>query len=848
MDDRYSRKRKSNNLIWARDGDGKNAQEHPCYLLDKYCNEHGGWLSSDKVWVEWSSNGTIACIPESRISTTGLSSRRRRTNNNDTKQTGDNNEQTTTNTERAKAIPEQILVEGCALSEVNGTYIQRDKSDKCKGFPLYSKKGRWKGEITDFVFYRDINNSGHGYWYIGLQFESTPSSRFFLPSNCIYKSKINSFDTGTLPPIKGWEAAERGLDPAPTLTYKYKSNDDNITSSVSDSIKVKKEDTKVKKEEYGGETDDEEDDSDRKIAAVPFLVSSSSQLTTKSVYDEDTDDDAAPDPVQSTQLKVKEEAGEDTDDEVAPDTVQSAQVKEEGEDTDDEAPAPDQIQSSQLKSEEDLYGQDTDDEDGKLAPSPVTSAKVKSEHVNSYNMETDDEDNKLDAPLPVVLEAVATKRNADQLNLYKEETHWMFSSAIGTEELLSWNDMEKGSFSNASYVYYSTKDKFYILPEGVYMFWSTLFECKTWGDIRTKYSRGFYVMLMRMYIDNHSLGIDKTRLDGKCFKGDRAFRLSDFNPKVRHNAEHFPILHSSFPPCLEQMQLVSLEKHTFWSFGYNADGCLYFDGSLKKEILDKVKDDYDITPRYESGMAKFKSIDSVYKSHQSRYTPDIEVVEEEYVNDFLCRLVDFESDDDTSKKLNLEKGETEGIYCSRLNEWDDMESGREEVNEFVWMIQETKLKCLPKKVYNFWSRLYDCKTWGDVRANYTKGFYKLLMELRLFSGEDGPSRLEVQEIENKRFEDKEEFDLELCDPGVQEGDACNLFPPHIEYMQMAALEWYCDELFKPFGEWEEDDWADSGYGHLHFDASEKTKVLEAIKGQGWKAQYEPGLTRFSTMY
>jgi len=74
------RKRQSNDLIWARDGDGENAQEHPAYLLEN-CNEDDGVLTcnnNDKVWVEWSSNGTIACIPKSRLSTSGLSPRRSR--------------------------------------------------------------------------------------------------------------------------------------------------------------------------------------------------------------------------------------------------------------------------------------------------------------------------------------------------------------------------------------------------------------------------------------------------------------------------------------------------------------------------------------------------------------------------------------------------------------------------------------------------------------------------------------------------------------------------------------------------------------------------------------------------
>jgi len=95
------RKRKSNDLIWARDGDHKNAQEHPCYLLENNCNKGAPSDNNDKVWVEWSSNGTIACIPKSRISTTVLSSRRSR--RNDTKQTGD--EQTATNKKQKKRAP-----------------------------------------------------------------------------------------------------------------------------------------------------------------------------------------------------------------------------------------------------------------------------------------------------------------------------------------------------------------------------------------------------------------------------------------------------------------------------------------------------------------------------------------------------------------------------------------------------------------------------------------------------------------------------------------------------------------------------------------------------------------------
>jgi len=140
---------------------------------------------------------------------------------------------------------------------------------------------------------------------------------------------------------------------------------------------------------YCGETVDDEEDN-KKIAALLPSISSSHITTSAYAYDEDTDDDIAPDPIQSTELKVKEEE-KDTDDEVAHDPVRSAQVKE----------------------EEDLYGEDTDDEDGKItaAPSPITSANVKNEPINSYDMETDDEDSKLDAPSPVVSSQVNNKED-----------------------------------------------------------------------------------------------------------------------------------------------------------------------------------------------------------------------------------------------------------------------------------------------------------------------------------------------------------------------------------------------------------------------------------------------------
>jgi len=322
------RKRQSNDLIWARDGDQKNAQEHPCYLLEN-CNEEGAPSDNDndKVWVEWSSNGTVACIPKSRISTTGLSSRRSRRNdtkrpvvpstkrsnnsqskskNNSTTATLNEDEDSESDDER---IPDQILVEGCGISEVNGTYDRIAYKMYGSNSPVFNKKEIWKGEVKEFVIYECSTNTHCGQWYIGILERHTslsPISFYFYEvrhrndpqqiSQCL-DGKIPLINL-LIPPVNGWTKIEHGVDPAPTLKYIYDAIDNS--SSISDSIK-KEDTTKVKEEMYGGETNNEED---KKIAAVPSLVSSS-QLT-KSAYDEDTDEDIAPDKVQSSQVKVKE--------------------------------------------------------------------------------------------------------------------------------------------------------------------------------------------------------------------------------------------------------------------------------------------------------------------------------------------------------------------------------------------------------------------------------------------------------------------------------------------------------------------------------------------------------------
>ena len=79
-------------FVWARDGTGAGAQEHPAYLLSSpppSSASHSLTVNVDNnddinhndggefVWVQWASNGTVSRIPKSNVTSTELSSRRR---------------------------------------------------------------------------------------------------------------------------------------------------------------------------------------------------------------------------------------------------------------------------------------------------------------------------------------------------------------------------------------------------------------------------------------------------------------------------------------------------------------------------------------------------------------------------------------------------------------------------------------------------------------------------------------------------------------------------------------------------------------------------------------------------
>ena len=642
------RKRKSNDLIWARDGDHKNAQEHPAYILEN-CNEEVTSKNDnddDEVWVEWSSNGTVACIPKSRISTAGLSSRRRRTTNNDTKQPAVNDVQQTISNEQKNApskkqsndsqsksinnstaatlkkvedsklddkrIPHQILVEGCGIPEMNGTYHL-----DCGVERVYIKSGEWKGEVEDFLVYRSLDSHDkHTHWYIGIYRGG------YIPSARFYKAANNTEQ----PTVNGWTKVDHGVDPAPTLKYVYKTTDNNIASSVSDSTKVKKEDsTKVKEEMYGGETDDE----DKKIAAVPTPVVSS-QLKKKE-YDEDTDEDT-PDTVQSTQVKVKEEAGEDTDEDAVPDSVHSAQVKQEHdeESTDDEGIAPDPILSTRVKTEE----EETDDEgtpaSAKEKPTRVLQKRwicdvCKVKWFLDFSEAVEHEKTcQYVGPSPSLSRSSDTNESGDDGEDRKIAASQAADEEKDTkndESISAWDsDNEEYDETAKVYLWCDAVDRILLVPYNYYLFFKKLELCRTWGDIRKLCGKDHYYHFEDMYKEKRIYEYNSDFDEDSCNKkfiedemtDDKSVCIDDFD----HSWRDLP--YGMFPPVIEQVMWdgAASQKRHDWMYDYGENGenslCgerwLQFNSEDKEKIFKKIEE-LGCTVKYHPQLGKeFKTI------------------------------------------------------------------------------------------------------------------------------------------------------------------------------------------------------------------------------------------------
>mmetsp|Transcript_19239 Transcript_19239/g.41707 ORF Transcript_19239/g.41707 Transcript_19239/m.41707 type:complete len:275 (+) Transcript_19239:2-826(+) len=106
-------------------------------------------------------------------------------------------------------VVEQMVIEGCGLTEVNGTF-QRVEGATCNDLPMYSKKGQWEGSTVDFVMCCYLL----GLWYIGIWPIGMPMDECGIFSDSLYRSPCNDDGSG-IPPENGWMVWCDGVGPAP---------------------------------------------------------------------------------------------------------------------------------------------------------------------------------------------------------------------------------------------------------------------------------------------------------------------------------------------------------------------------------------------------------------------------------------------------------------------------------------------------------------------------------------------------------------------------------------------------------------------------------------------------------
>ena len=141
--------------------------------------------------------------------------------NNTTGRTSNNHESSTTmaigqtNTESDSGDVNQVIMEGCGVSNVNGTYT-KIVGQMYDGAPVYSK--------MSYVIYRDSMSMGNNNWFIGYWDEKNVSSidkrykRYVSPNNADSKT----------PPTNGWVALlPDGNSSAPKLRLVTANNDAN---------------------------------------------------------------------------------------------------------------------------------------------------------------------------------------------------------------------------------------------------------------------------------------------------------------------------------------------------------------------------------------------------------------------------------------------------------------------------------------------------------------------------------------------------------------------------------------------------------------------------------------------
>ena len=90
-----------------------------------------------------------------------------------------------------------LIVGGCGLSEVNGTYTRAAPRYNCNGAPVYSKQGRWKGNAVVYAIYW---RSATKRWHIGHRQQDVNAGRGVDGGLCCSQPNVSRL----APPGNGW--------------------------------------------------------------------------------------------------------------------------------------------------------------------------------------------------------------------------------------------------------------------------------------------------------------------------------------------------------------------------------------------------------------------------------------------------------------------------------------------------------------------------------------------------------------------------------------------------------------------------------------------------------------------
>eukprot|EP00956_Cyclotella_meneghiniana_P003386 scaffold4079_cov44-Cyclotella_meneghiniana.AAC.11 len=114
--------------------------------------------------------------------------------------------------------PEEIIVKGCGVAEVNGTY---KRIGDYQGAPRYSRKGKWRGDVRFEI--RGELKQGEDVEFFVQRFDELEC--WFIRvvgsggrSISVYGAEI---ETST-PPKNGWETLFYGVGPPPKITHTKK--------------------------------------------------------------------------------------------------------------------------------------------------------------------------------------------------------------------------------------------------------------------------------------------------------------------------------------------------------------------------------------------------------------------------------------------------------------------------------------------------------------------------------------------------------------------------------------------------------------------------------------------------